>query len=512
MTAEPGGRADRGSVLVAALIAFVLAAAVRAPTLPLPVEGDAVAYGALARSLASGAGYTIDGARHDRYPPLWPAVLSLPVAAGVPVTTALRVGAWLLGSLGAALAAVAAARLGAGRASAHLVGALAALHPSLVLFAGGLVPGSEALAVDLVLLFAVLSGGASPAARAGGALCAALLPLARLDALPFALAGAALVFVRGRGSRAGLGRFVLPALVLLPAAAWEVRTVLSSGSPLGSGYAAHAPSLARVPGNLLVLAALVAPVAGLVVLLPFVPRGVRALTARGEPDSMTTRAVLWAALAHVLLVALFAGPTAAGDGSLSFSTGSLRFGVLAVPFVLLAGGVGLSVAGEALARRVGGAALLLAAAVSIALATPAVQRRLPVPPLAASRLWALKEAFHLAVAESQPGDWIALDLAPRTNHGVEVFLADLGAPGRRVGVLREASPPRGLFPRVDVLPLADELPLERRTWLLTDREVPEGPIFTAGGQGIFHRIRYAQWPPEPAAPWFTIHQVRRPTR
>jgi hypothetical protein len=509
--ARGGGGPARG-VLAAALISFVLAAAVRAPSLSLPIEGDAVAYGALARSLASGEGFTIDGAAHDRYPPLWPAAVSVVVAAGVPVTTAERALALVLGSLAAALAAVAAGRLARGAASPLLAGALVAVHPSLALFAGGLVPGSEALAIVLVLLFAVLSASPSRGARAAGALCAALLPLARLDAIPFALAAAALLWTRGRGTGAGLGRLVPPLLVLLPAAAWVARAVVLSGSLLGAGYAAHAPSLARVPKNLLVLGGLVLPAAGLVVLWPFVPRGVRALREAGGDAWTASRAVLLAAAAQVALLAVFAGPTAAGDGALSFSSGALRFAAVAVPLVAIAAVAGLAGAGEALARRAAGAALLGATLASVFLVAPEAQRRLPIPPLAASRLADLRDAFRAAVALSQPGDWIAVRLAPRTNQGVEVFLADAGAPGRRVGVLSERAPPRGLFPRAAVLPLARELPTERRVWLLTDEEVPEGPIYTAGGQGIFHRIRYEQWPAEPAPARFTIHQVRRPPR
>src|SRR5262249_39794789 len=158
-------------------------------------------------------------------------------------------------------------------------------------------------------------------------------------------------------------------------------------------------------------------------------------TLTGGPDRAPVRAVLWGALAHVVLIALFAGPTAAGEGSLAFSSGSLRFAAAAGPFVVLAGVAGAGAAPASPAPRRPRAALLLAVASSVLLVVPAVQRRAPIRPLAASRLAALRDAFALTVSVSKPGDWIAVELAPHANQGAAVFLADLGAPGRRVGVL-----------------------------------------------------------------------------
>ena len=245
-------------VLAAALISFVLAAAVRLPSLSLPIEGDAVAYGALAKSLATGRGYTIDDATHDRYPPLWPALLSLPVAAGVPVTLAARATAALLGALAAALAAVLAgqlARTGRRRSPPRSSwGRSVALHPCLALFAGGLVPGSEAIAARPRPPRSRSSPRASRGRAPRGRACAASGPPAPDRRAPLrARRRRALVFARGRGGGRGLGRLLPAVLVCLPVAAWVVRAFVLSGSPLGAGYAAHAPSLARIPKNLLVL-------------------------------------------------------------------------------------------------------------------------------------------------------------------------------------------------------------------------------------------------------------------
>ena len=495
---------------LAALLALALSFAARFPAASLPIEGDAVAYGALARALARGDGYTIDGASHDRSPPAYPAVVSLAIRGGASVTDAVRRTSLALGALVAPLTVLLGARLVRGRLSPWLVAALASLHPALVLFAGGLVPGSEALAIDLVLGSFLLLSGSSRGVRALGLVLAALVPLARYDATPFAIAAIGLAVVR-RPAGTSLPRVAAgtACAVLLPLLLWCLRNAAVSGSPLGHGYASHAFSIARVPQNLLVLAALVLPAAGLGLLSVFAPSGAKALwNVEGEPRALA-RAALLACLAHLLLVALFAGPTFGHDGSMSFSSGSLRFGLAIVPFVLVAAAAGLASRPAAWRTTVAVATLVPSLALSALLASGPLQRSLPMAPMEAARLDLLADAYRAAVAEARDSDWIAFDLAPRANAGVEIFLEDLGPSGHRVGVVKAPEIPRGLFPRPDVLPFAVELPADRRAVLVTDRPVPEGPIYTAGGQGIFHRVLLSSIGRPGRDAVVTIHQVRR---
>ena len=510
----PALPADRpascGALGLAVLLALVLSVAVRWPTLGLPIEGDAVAYGALAKSLATGDGYAIDGASHDRYPPGLPFVLSLVLRGGSSVTRAVRETGLALGVLLAPLTVLLGARLSRGRISPLLLAALASLHPSLVLFGGGLVAGSEALALDLVLAAFLLLTTPWRSARVIGLALAGLAPLVRYDATPFALGAFAVALVRapaGRGRLAGAaGR---ACLAFLPLVAWIARNAVVMGSPFGTGYASHAFSLARVPGNLLVLAGLVLPAAALGVLALLAPSGLRALWVEGGEGRGVARAGLLAAFAHLVVVVLFAGPTYSGDGSMAFSSGSLRFGLAATPFVLMAACRALASRPLAWRRGVAIATVLPAAALSALLVSGTLQRSLPISPMAAGRLELLADSYRAAVGEAREADWIALDLSPRVNAGVDVFLADLGPGGHRVGVVRAPAIPRGIFPQSDVLPLAAELPADRRAVLLTDRPVPSGPIYTAGGQGIFHRVELKRLGREDLDPIFTVHQVRR---
>ncbi len=228
------------------------------------------------------------------------------------------------------------------------------------------------------------------------------------------------------------------------------------------------------------------------------------------------RAALVGAGFHLLLVALFAGPTYAGDGSLAFSSGSLRFGLAAVPFVILAALAGL---GAKPVRMRGPVAAMIAVAGPVLAAwllCGPIQRALPFRVQAAGKLDLLAEAYDAANAEAGPKDWIALDLAPRTNAGVEVFLGDR-APARRTGVVAAARRPAGIFPRGAVLPLRDGLGGDVRCWLVSDLEY-DGVIFTGqrqdlgqGGQGIFQRIAWKEIQGGSAGS-YTIHQVVRPPK
>lgn len=478
----------------AAALAVLLALFLRSPALSLPVEGDPVAYGALARSLAGGAGYTIDGVAHDRYPPGWPAVVAVPVALGASVTAALRTTAWLLGALASGLLVLLASRWADGRIASRWLVPLAAAHPAFALHLGGLVPGSEALATVLVLTAALGAGSERRTLRWLALACAGLAPLARYDALPFSAAALALAWrPASEAARPGRARALAVALAALPTALWVARTWAVTGSPWGAGYATHGLSLARLPRNLLVVAGLLVPATTLVLLLPYVPRGVRGLLRRRESRAVVG-ASLTAAAAHLLLVVLFAGPTAAGDGALRFSTGTLRFGLLATPFVLVAGLRGLADEKEKLRGILAVALLATVLPLSVHLVSGGLQRALPVGSMAAGRLHLLAEAYDRAVGEAGPSDWVATDLLPRDNEGVEVFLGDR-APGRTTGVLVASprGPRRGLFPRPPLLPLERDLPKGAQVMLVTD--LPrQGVVFTGdrpdlgvGGRGLFHR-------------------------
>lgn len=492
---------------------------VRLLSFGLPIEGDAVAYGALAKSLATGGGYAIDGVAHDRYPPGHPAVLALVLLFGGTVTGATRALGLVLGAAVAGLLVSLAGRLCKGRLPLALTVSLAAAHPSLALFAGGLVPGSEATALVALLLALRLALVGTQKTRRAALGLVAFLPLVRYDLVAFPIVVGVLLVREARGAdvRARL-RAAWPALALLafPLLAWIVRTWIVSGRPFGTGYASHGFGLGRVPRNLLVVAGLVLPAAGLGVLWIFVPEGLRRLWNGKAADRPVVRTALVGVGVHLALVALFAGPTYAGDGSLAFSSGSLRFGLAAVPFVVLAASLGL--AAKAPRTRGPVAAMIAFAAPVLAawLLSGAVQRALPFKAQAAGRLHLLAEAYDAADAEAGPRDWIAVELAPRTNAGVEIFLGDR-APGRRTGVVAAAPRPRGIFPRGNVLPLRDGLVGGVSCWLVSDLEY-EGMIYTGqrsdlgqGGQGIFHRIVRKEVR-DGSAGAYTIHQVVRPPK
>jgi hypothetical protein len=112
----------------------------------------------------------------------------------------------------------------------------------------------------------------------------------------------------------------------------------------------------------------------------------------------------------------------------------------------------------------------------------------------------LAAAYDAAVAEAGPADWIGVDLLPRDNEGVAVFLGDR-APGRTSGVFVRSpfGPRRGVFPLEPLLPFDRGLPKGAQIVVVSD--VPrEGVVFTGdrefvaggtrrrvGGPGIFAR-------------------------
>ena len=462
---------------------FALAMLLRCLCVGLPIEGDAVAYGALARSLADGAGYAIDGRAHERYPPGHPLLLAIALQFGGTVTGTTRTLGVLLGGAVAVLLVSIGRRVIQGRVPTAALVVLAAAHPAFALFVGGLVPAAEGTALVLLLGAIRLALTEGPRARLAAVALAGLLPLVRYDLIAFPIAVGWHVHrtAKGRGLL-GIAAARAPAFALLfaPVLAWILRTIVVSGRLFGSGYASHAFSFARIPANLLVLAGLVLPAAGLGILWIYVPTGVRRLLRARASDRPVVRTALLGAALHLALVAVFAGPTFRGDGALAFSSGSLRFGLAAVPFVVLAAVQGLAAA-PVLPRRavvlaVGGVCVLL----SIWLVAGTIQRWLPFRTQAAGRLDALARAYDATVAAAARDggrqDWIGLDLLPRPNAGVEVFLGDR-APERRTGVVAAAEVPPGIFPSAPVLPLREGLGGDVRCWLLSDLEY-DGVIFT----------------------------------
>jgi len=481
-------------VPLAALAAALLALVLRLPATALPIEGDAVAYGALARALAHGEGFALDGVAHDRYPPAWPALLAVPVALGTSVTQAVRTTAWMLGGVAAALLVVLGARWSRGRLSLPLLVALAGAHPVLALFAGGLVPGAEALTLVLLLGALLLADRARPGLRFVALVAAGALPLVRYDALPFAAAAAWLAWRAADGPRVVRARVVALVVPFAPLCLWALRTWIVTGAPWGAGYAHHGLAFDRLPKNVLVFLGLLVPVGSLVLLLPFAARGLRALW-KGREARALVRAALLAAAAHLLLVLLFAGPTGSAPSALRFSSGSLRFGLAAWPFVFVAAAMGVTAEKVPLRRVVVGATWALTVPLALHAVSGGLQRAVPAGPMAAGRLHALAEAFDAAAARAGPTDWIGFDLLPRTNEGVEVFLGER-APRRTSGVfvVPRAGPPPGRFPRAPQLPVEGPFPSDGQVLLVTD--VPrDGTVFTGeradlgvGGRGIFHRM------------------------
>lgn len=494
--------------------AALLSLGIGALALGLPLAGDAVVNGALARSLAGGQGFTLDGVANDRVAPLWPALLALPLAAGATVTAATRVLALLLAAAAASLTVGLGRRLARDRIALPHLAALCGLHPALALHVAGLLPGPEALLLALLLCAVRLGLSDRPGARRAAGVLAALLPLARFDAIVFpALLAGHLVRTRPRGLPKGRA-FLGPALLLLPTLSWGLRTWIVAGSPIGHTDLGYGIAWAHLPRNAVVVLGLGIPAAALGILLPFLPRGLRSLRAARVADRPVVRGWLLGTALNLLLVVLLGGPDAFGSHALSLSGDGLRQGILAVPLVIIAGLHGLALAPVRWRRPVGGAAVGLAAVLSLVLLSGPIQGLLPFRPLTAGRLHAVAQAYDAGLREAGPSDWIALDLAVREEVGVEVFLGDR-APARRTGVVVAAPVPVGLFPRAPVLPLVDSLPTEGTCVLVSD--LPrDGVIFTGdrpdlhvGGQGIFLRVLLRELDLGRAGR-FGIHQVRRP--
>lgn len=497
------------------LAAFLLAVALRALSLDLPIEGDAVVNGALADSLAHGRGYSLDGVASGGHAPAHPALLAAALLTGGTVTQTSRVLGLLLGGLCASLLVSVGRRAIKGSVPTALLVVLAAAHPTLVLFAGGLFPGANATALVVLLLALRLALADTPRARTAAVVLTGVLPLVRLDLVAFPLAAAFLAWrtADGTGARARL-RARAPVFVALfaPMLLWLVRTWIVTGSPFGTHAAHDALLFTRAPRNLLVVLGLIVPAAGLGLLWIPAFAGVRRLLDGRVGDRPFVRTALLGVLLHVALVVLFAG-SATGGGPIPFVSSSLSRALTLTPFVILAAVAGIA-AWPAKRRAPASLAVVAIALVpSIWLSSGSLQRVVPLPLQTAGRLKLLAEAFDAAAAEASARDWIALDLRARPETGVEVYLADR-RPGRRVGVVAAAPVPVGEFPSATELPLREGLGGDVRCLLVSDRE-HEGVIFTGerpdlhrGGQGIFLRGPRTELP----GGVYAIHPILHPPR
>ena len=431
---------------LAAVAALAAAMAIRLPSSSLPIAGEPVAHAALARALADGEGYAAPGVASAGVPPLYPALVAIPVALGAPASHAIRWTGIVLGGLGAALFVLLAARWPGAKASGWAAAGLVAVHPALVAWAGGLSAGPEALGLALALASVRLSFASGRRVRTAGLALAGLLPLCRYDLVPFAVAAFALAWARSRGAtrpRRAIG--IAATLAFLPLLAWLGRNALVAGSVFGPADGAHGLSLARLPGDTLVLAALVLPVAGLGLLLRWAPAGLAAVAATRGPDRAPLRAAWIAVGSHLLLVVLFAGLSRGADGAFAFTADALRAGACAVPFVLLAVLCGLAAAGGRGRgrRRLVAATVAVAAAASVLIGSGPIQRRLVVSgPYEAGRLDVFAEAVRAAGEAAGPTGSVAFDLRPSADLGIEAFAGDL-VPGRAVGALAAGRAPRG---------------------------------------------------------------------
>lgn len=513
--ARRGGTGSVGSpsgtrIAFAALLALCGALLVRLPALSLPLEGDGVAQGALAQSIATGKGFAIDGVPDGSRAPLWPVVIAIPVASGATVTGAERTTGWLLGALSAALLVLVGARLFGSTLSIASLAALAAAHPALSLSVGGLYAGPDA--ISSVLALAAILCGVSEGSRARRAalLLAGLLPLCRYDLLPFAVAAAVVGSARASGTSSRVG---VLAATLGPTLLWLLRGAFVHAS----GFAWALAPLGQALSNLLVIAGLVLPAAGLGVLWLFAPRGLADLWSRGSPDRGVLRGWMLGCVAHLLLVVCLATPSGRDDRALSFAASSLRAGVAVVPLVVIAGLAGLGRVEGRTRTVLEGTVVGLSVLLSVLLLSGRLQRALPFGPSGAGRLHLVGEAYDAAVEDAGKDGWIAVDLGPSVEDGVEVFLGDR-APTHRTGVIAAPLARRpGSFPRPPVLPLVDEMPKKGRAILVTDR-VLEGVIYTGdrpdlmvGGQGIFHRVLLREVGGGRLGT-LTLHEVRRPPR
>ena len=343
MLARFADRAERHERRILPLL-ILLAPALRLAALPIlagPPESDALAYLAMAESLAAGGPMTDIWGQHIFYSAGYPIFLALPVALGVaPLAAALAtnlllaaLSAWLLDRLGRAL--------GIGFAARGLALLLFAVwlpgiqHAALV--------ARENLSVPLMLLLAwssvaMLRGSARAAGVAGASWAAAIL--AGGSAIGTILAPfAALWFARGRVRQCAM----LTAAAALVLAPWAIATTAWVGRPAlnsSSGFNLYLGNNPAATGRFVSIAD-----------TPAGPRweGMRdGLGELGASEALGGEARVWAAAhpgkaARLMLtkLALFWAPNApdAADFAASRLLASVRIAEVAQYLMFLVGGL-----------------------------------------------------------------------------------------------------------------------------------------------------------------------------
>jgi hypothetical protein len=413
---------------------FLVAFCVRTPSLGLPLEGEgAVIAAQAARGLALSEGH----------PPLMPALTSVGVGLGASPTAALRWIDAFCAALLAPLLALLALGLGLARTHAALAGFILAVHPLALAGAGGIDPGSGALATALVLAaLAGLAAGRMGAARLGALAALLLIPADRVGlvlAVPLLWHYAR----RETSPRVQTAVLMLGAglLVATPLTWWTVT--------FGAG-----PALADA---LLWLLA-----ATLGVLLPGLPRGVRALAASGETGR------IW------LLVALLAACAAL--------LGTSASALAVLPLVTLAGVEGAWAWSAAWRRRLVPGAVGGALVVSTWLVSGGLQAALPLEPSAAGRLHYLREAMQAAADTAGENGWIVLAVG-EGRPAEQTSLADL-QPERWTWVERAGTADSAAPRRLLVFPAA-AFESGRSVAVLAAAGRGDG-IHTFDGAGIYH--------------------------
>ncbi len=339
------------SARVLPLVLFLLAVAVRLPTLGLPLEGDSAVLASVGDRLGNERGTELAGQA-----PLMPGLVAVLVNAGVSATLALRWIDLVLAALLAPLVIWLGRRLGLRRDAAIGAGIVMAVHPLAFLEAGGLQPGGGALLAALVLAaVGGLSGG--PVARRAGAAAALGATFAAAPGPLYGLLffGHALYREDGRAARVVLLGAAVCAFSFLPLP----RVTLEGGFDPRVG--------------LWLLGA------GLGVFWLGVPVGARRLRGAGPG----ARLWLVAAAVHVALLAFALSADA---------------GVALLPLIALAGAQGLGEAVAAHRLMVRGAAILgLAGCLWLGMAP--------------GRLHRLRDAMHEAARVAGSAGWIVLSVA-----------------------------------------------------------------------------------------------------
>ncbi len=417
-------------------VLFLVAFCVRTPTLGLPLEGD----GALLAGKAVEGSFLAPGSA-----PLLPALIAASGTVGISPTAALRLLDALFTAALAPLLVLLAAALGLSKERSSMAGMLMALHPLALAGAGGIAPGSGALASALLLAaLAGLGSRRAPQVRLGGC-CTLLLAVADPAGLLLVLPLLWLYARRETSPRLQTGLLMIGAALIVTAPLTWFTWSGGSRPALGS-------LLAWVAG------------ATLGILLPALPRGFSALIRGG--------AVAHAWLTGSLLVTvalLAAGPMPA---------------VVLLPLVLVAGIEGMAGWAEPWRRRLAPAAVGGALLVSMWLVSGGLQAALlPDEPAEAGRLHLLREAMQTAAEAAGENGWIVLAVgAGRPEE--QASLADLH-PDRWTWTERAAEGDAIARRRLMVFPAAS-FESGRSVAVLAEAGREAG-VHTFDGAGIYHQ-------------------------